>query len=914
MNHKIDRDTYIIPPNFIESGTFFGGMFKARNVIEAGILAFAIGVPFFSLLPLGLTARIIALCLTALPAALVALIGISGESLSSFLLIFIKYLRNRRIVGGNSAEDAVPAAEHGGKHIKKKAHKPDKAPKRSRRSGREDFPAEFDEVRGYEIRQKLRPVKKQKPAKEKKAAKQKKKVSKERKVKRPIRTQEPKPACLNPVADYLPISKIENGIIYTKDHRYVKIVEVVPINFMLRSAQEQRNIIYSFVSYLKISPIKLQIKVLTRRAEINRHLDTVRKEMEQETNEQCLLMQEDYLQFVQQIGSREAITRRFFLIFEYEPWSNTKRSDEEGEAINALQSAVHTATNYLRQCGNEVIVPENWDEFTVDVLYNLLCRNESAVKPLSVRAQEVVAEYLAKGRDSEIDHIPATEFCAPKSIDFTHGHHICIDGLYYAYLLVPSDGYKTQVPAGWLSLIVNAGDGIDMDMFLSRQPKETIIQKVGQQLRINRSKIKDASDTNTDFDDIDGAIRSGYFLKEGLANNEDFYYENNADAVQEAPAPPKPKRTSRKKKEAVAPEETVTEEVPAETTESADTADSILDTEEPAVEPDVPVVEEAAAPSPTPSPPRRQPRPQRSEAPVLTIRSRDDVETAEDRDDVIWHEIHNAYRTRKIITGKLGGIEQLDNRKTVAVVDYKGFRVIIPIKEMMINLGRSPSGQEYADLMLRQNKILGNMLGADIDFIVRGIDSKTRSVVASRKEAMLRKRQIFYLDTDAAGMYRVYEGRIVQARVIAVAEKIVRVEVFGVETSILARDLAWDWIGDAHERFSVGDEVLVRILSVRRNSLEDLGIKADIKSISENTDRDNLQKCRIQGKYAGRVTDVHKGVVYVRLSNGVNAVAHSCYDYRMPGKKDDVSFAVTRLDMERGVAVGIITRIIRQNL
>lgn len=52
MNHKIDRDTYIIPPNFIESGTFFGGMFKARNVIEAGVLAFAIGVPVFSLLPL----------------------------------------------------------------------------------------------------------------------------------------------------------------------------------------------------------------------------------------------------------------------------------------------------------------------------------------------------------------------------------------------------------------------------------------------------------------------------------------------------------------------------------------------------------------------------------------------------------------------------------------------------------------------------------------------------------------------------------------------------------------------------------------------------------------------------------------------------------------------------------------------
>ena len=527
MSNKNDHDIYIIPPNFIETGTFFGGMFRARNVIEAGILAFAIGTPVFLFLPFGLTARIIALCLTALPVALVALIGISGESLSQFLVTFLKYLRNRRVVGG----DGEQPCEKVGKHLKQKPPKErkPKAPKH-RRSGEADFPAEFDEVCGYEIREKLRPkknAKKERPAKASKAKKKaKKRPEKERTPKRPAHIKEEKPPCINPVADYLPIEKIANGIIYTKDHRFVKVVEVVPINFMLRSAREQRNIIYSFVSYLKISPVKLQIKVLTRRADINRHLDTVRREMAQEDNEQCRLMQEDYLDFVQQVGSHEAVTRRFFLIFEYEPWNNTRRSEQEDEAIQSLQSAVHTASNYLRQCGNEVVVHENEDEFTIDVFYNLLCRNESAVKPLSVRAQEIVAQYLDKGREGEIDRIPAAEFAAPKSIDFTHGRYLCIDGLYYTYLLVPSDGYKTQVPAGWLSLIVNAGDGIDLDMFLSRQPKERIIQRVGQQLRINRSKIKDASDTNTDFDDIDGAIRSGYFLKEGLANNEDFYYLN----------------------------------------------------------------------------------------------------------------------------------------------------------------------------------------------------------------------------------------------------------------------------------------------------------------------------------------------------------------------------------------------------
>ena len=303
------------------------------------------------------------------------------------------------------------------------------------------------------------------------------------------------------------------------------------------------------------------------------------------------------------------------------------------------------------------------------------------------------------------------------------------------------------------------------------------------------------------------------------------------------------------------------------------------------------------------------------ETPVLTVEARGEVETEEVRADTIWHEIHNAYRTRRILSGQLGGVEQTEGGKTIAIVDYKGFRIVIPVKEMLVNPGSYPSGQAYTDLMTQYNRLLNNMLGAEIDFIVRGIDSKTRSVVASRREAMLKKRQIFYLDADAEGMRRIYEGRLVQARVIAVAEKVVRVEIFGIDYPILARDLSWDWIGDARERFSVGDRVLVRILGVRLDEKpENISVAADIKSVTGNAIRENLKKCRVQGKYAGKVADIYKGIVYIRLSNGVNAIAHSCYDVRTPGKKDDVSFVVTRIDEERGVAVGIITRIIRRNL
>lgn len=502
MNKNSEQhDIYIIPPNFIEGGTFFGGMFKIRNVIEAGILALSVGVPVFSI-DLSLTARIIILCLTALPLALFALMGIAGEPLSSYMIAFFKWLKNRRVIGKTEP--------------KKKKEKKEKKRKEKTKPQKAEKPVPENESMLSEIAGVIR----KRSAKKKQAEKPKPEKTKKEKKRRRNKPESP---FLNPVAEYLPIEKIANGIIYTKDHRYIKIIEVIPINFLLRSAREQRSIIYSFISYLKISPVKIQFKVLTKRADLNKHTDIVRREMEAEEDPNCRILQEDYLKLINRIGSREATTRRFFIAFEYEQVGR-RNANEETDAISSLQIAARTAANYLKQCGNEVLTPENEDEFTVDVLYNILCRQVSSDIPLPQRVQNVISKYVAEGRDTNA--IPCAEFFAPDTLDFTHGRYICVDGLYHSYLLIPSFGYKSRVSVGWLSLLVNAGDGIDIDLFLTRQPKERMVNKLGQQLRINRSKIKEASDTNSDFDDLDGAIRSGYILKDGLSNNEDFYYMN----------------------------------------------------------------------------------------------------------------------------------------------------------------------------------------------------------------------------------------------------------------------------------------------------------------------------------------------------------------------------------------------------
>jgi len=371
------HDTYTIPPNFIEGGTLFGGMFKIRNVIEAGIIAFAVGMPVFSI-DISLTARIIILCLTALPLGLFALMGVNGEPLSSYIIAFFKWLGNRRVIGKVEPK----------KKKAKKKKKPD--------SPKPDKEAAENESMLSEIVGVIRKRSAHKEKKEQTKAEKPKKAPRKKTVESPF---------LNPVAEYLPIEKIDNGIIYTKDHRYIKIIEVIPINFLLRSAREQRSIIYSFISYLKICPVKIQFKVLTKRADLNKHTDIVRREMEAEQDPNCRMLQEDYLQLINRIGSREATTRRFFIAFEYEQYG--RRGNEEADAIASLQIAARTAANYLKQCGNEVIVPENEDEFTVDVLYNILCRQISSDIPLPQRVQNIVSKYIAEGKDTNVSSTTA---------------------------------------------------------------------------------------------------------------------------------------------------------------------------------------------------------------------------------------------------------------------------------------------------------------------------------------------------------------------------------------------------------------------------------------------------------------------------------------------------------------------------
>lgn len=314
----------------------------------------------------------------------------------------------------------------------------------------------------------------------------------------------------------------------TTDGRYVKILEIEPINFMLRSSEEQYNILSSFASWLKISPMKLQFKSITRKADSDKHIAMIRKELSMEDNAQCRAMGEDYIRLIKDVGSREALTRRFFLIYQYEAIGRSE-SDDYSKIYSMLVSAEQNARAYFMQCGNNIIQPKNPDQAVAEILYMFFNRRSCVDEPFTDRVNRVIIDTMAAKEKvigvDPIPHISVRQFIAPRGLDLSHYNYIVMDGRYYCFLYIKGNGYPSTVRGGWMSSLINAGEGIDIDVHLSRENRSKTIDKVAQRIRLNRTKLKGMQDTSTDYEELTNSIQAGYYIKNGIANhNEDLFY------------------------------------------------------------------------------------------------------------------------------------------------------------------------------------------------------------------------------------------------------------------------------------------------------------------------------------------------------------------------------------------------------
>jgi len=176
--------------------------------------------------------------------------------------------------------------------------------------------------------------------------------------------------------EWLPIKDILKGVIITRDKRFVKVLELLPVNFYTLSETEQGNAIADFAAYLKVAPDQLQINVLTQKFNLNGYLKLMKNCLDCEQNESCREMILESMQYVPQLVEREAITHRFFLTFSYEP--GMKAANNSPGAIAArLNEQAEVARRYLDRCGISVLEPEYVDNFVLELFYELVNKHTS---------------------------------------------------------------------------------------------------------------------------------------------------------------------------------------------------------------------------------------------------------------------------------------------------------------------------------------------------------------------------------------------------------------------------------------------------------------------------------------------------------------------------------------------------------
>ena len=269
------------------------------------------------------------------------------------------------------------------------------------------------------------------------------------------------------------------------------------------------------------------------------------------------------------------------------------------------------------------------------------------------------------------------------------------------------------------------------------------------------------------------------------------------------------------------------------------------------------------------------PKPRRKRAsarpkPVVSIDERPTVETEADKAKNDLLDLLESQKTGRILTGTIQGVERpADNpSRSLAVIYHGEFKVIIPAEET-VEPPDDYRGRLPEDVL---HYMLTKRLGAEVDYIVKGIDPKSGLAVASRLEAMKAKRKAYYLGTDRDGNNLLYSGVCAEARIVSVIRAGIFVDLFGLEIYIPLRELSYQRWMDAAAYFQPGQRILVKVLEVDRSDRNQIKATASVKQAGENPYEKALRRYSVGNRYVGTVSMVDTNGVFVALDGGIDCL------------------------------------------
>lgn len=156
------------------------------------------------------------------------------------------------------------------------------------------------------------------------------------------------------VQEWLPFETIlENGIIKLKKYSYIKIIEIIPINYNLKSELEKEAILNSYKIFLKTCNFNFQILIQSNRQNLEKNMSNINFQKKNE-KEDIKKIADNYIKYIKELNQNKKSSNKNFYIVIKNTIENEKIENIEDNIIEELNEKYFKIKECLARCGNIV--------------------------------------------------------------------------------------------------------------------------------------------------------------------------------------------------------------------------------------------------------------------------------------------------------------------------------------------------------------------------------------------------------------------------------------------------------------------------------------------------------------------------------------------------------------------------------
>ena len=243
---------------------------------------------------------------------------------------------------------------------------------------------------------------------------------------------------------FIEISKVENNII--KSHRDVAVLQIKPINFSIKTTEEQESIIYGFQKFLNSLDFPIQFVVTTHSLDMKQYMTNLGSKV---NNKDLFKDFEDFMN--SNIEKNQMRNRNFFLVI-------PKRADLEIQCQVAKDRLESVGLKVKRITEKQIL--NNLQLFFNDVTD----KRDSNIKTPNPLMFLIAPNFIK----DMIDHILLnTKYCR----------------------IIASAGYPRIVESGFLDKIISSNDDFDISIHIEPYSIETTMVMLNKELEKQRADL-----------------------------------------------------------------------------------------------------------------------------------------------------------------------------------------------------------------------------------------------------------------------------------------------------------------------------------------------------------------------------------------------------------------------------------------